>query len=151
MVLRNTGISSCMTHRITSSVWFVAIPGRSVRDNKVAMRLVTEASWTRIVVFSARDCQHHWCIILRRSSIQVSTAVIIVSTGAVENNWCLLRSGKWGGRKRRFEGIIIETLILVELLHRFDEDNLTKRINYAFVSRVYIWKWICKIHDQIIS
>lgn len=67
----------------------------------------------------------------------MSTAVIIVSTGAVENNWCLLRSGKRGGGKRRFEGIIIETLILVEL-HRFDGDNLTKRINYAFVSRVYI-------------
>lgn len=42
-----------------------------------------------------------------------------------------------GGGKRRFERIIIETLILVEL-HRFDGDNLTKRINYAFVSRVYI-------------
>lgn len=36
------GRNARMTHRITSSAWFVAIPGRSDRDNKVAMGLVSE-------------------------------------------------------------------------------------------------------------
>lgn len=39
---RNTNVGTRVTHRITSSTWFVAIPGRSGRDNKVAMGLVSE-------------------------------------------------------------------------------------------------------------